>query len=76
MIRPARLPVPPLQMDAQLAAEFVGERSRADFLRRVGDVYPRPTARIGRRDLWLRADLETAVNRLHGREPQSLADEL
>jgi len=76
MTTPSRLAVPPLQMDAETAAQYVGERSRATFLSRVGEVYPRPTARLGRRDLWLRGDLEKAVDLLHGRGPSRLAEDL
>jgi hypothetical protein len=49
-------------MGPELAAAYVGENSVDEFLRRVrrGE-YPKPRIAEGRRLLWLRDDLDTAI---------------
>ena len=69
----SRAPVIPLgcwprRMNADLAAGYCGERSVEAFLRRVGKDYPEPRVREGRRQLWLRDDLDRAI------VPPELAD--
>jgi hypothetical protein len=51
----------PRQMCAVLAAAYCGEVKVEDFLARVGTVYPYPRVRDGRRQLWLRDDLDRAL---------------
>jgi hypothetical protein len=52
----------PRRMGPDLAAGYVGESSVCGFLRRVrkGE-YPKPQIAEGRRLLWLRDDLDTAI---------------
>ena len=52
----------PRRMGAALAAGYVGESCVDDFLRRVrkGE-YPKPQIAEGRRQLWLRDDLDAAI---------------
>jgi len=51
----------PRRMAAELAAAYCGERSVDAFLRRVGREYPNPRIAEGRRRLWLRDDLDSAI---------------
>jgi hypothetical protein len=51
----------PRQMCAAFAAAYCGEVKIEDFLDRVGAVYPYPRVRDGRRQLWLRDDLDRAL---------------
>lgn len=44
-----------------LAAGYVGEPSVDAFLKRVGQEYPQPRVAEGRRQLWLRDDLDAAI---------------
>jgi hypothetical protein len=48
-------------MSAELAAGYCGEPSTDAFLKRVGKEYPRPRVMDGRRQLWLRDDLDQAI---------------
>jgi hypothetical protein len=48
-------------MSAELAAGYCGERTVEDFVRRVGSDYPQPRVNEGRRQLWLRDDLDKAI---------------
>jgi len=48
-------------MAADLAAAYCGERSVDAFLKRVGKEYPNPRVAEGRRRLWLKDDLDSAI---------------
>jgi hypothetical protein len=48
-------------MSAELAAAYCGEPTVEAFLKRVGSEYPRPRVKEGRRQLWLRDDLDRAI---------------
>jgi hypothetical protein len=48
-------------MFAELAAGYCGERSVEAFMSRVGTEYPLPRVKEGRRQLWLRSDLDMAI---------------
>ena len=51
----------PRRMPASLAAGYCGEATIEGFLSRVGKEYPWPRVREGRRQLWLREDLDRAI---------------
>jgi hypothetical protein len=51
----------PRRMSAELAAAYCGEYSVQAFMRRVGREYPQPRVKDGRRQLWLRDDLDAAI---------------
>lgn len=51
----------PRRMSAELAAAYCGEYSVEAFMRRVGREYPQPRVKEGRRQLWLRDDLDQAI---------------
>jgi hypothetical protein len=51
----------PSRMCAAHAAAYVGEVSVEAFMRRVGSDYPLPRVKDGRRQLWLRDDLDRAL---------------
>ena len=51
----------PRRMGADLAAGYCGEPSVDAFLKRVGREYPLPRVNEGRRRLWLRDDLDSAI---------------
>ena len=51
----------PRRMSAELAAAYCGEATASAFLKRVGSEYPQPRVRDGRRQLWLRDDLDHAI---------------
>jgi hypothetical protein len=61
--RPAIIPAGswPRRMCAQLAAGYCGEPSVEAFMARVGHEYPKPRIADGRRQLWLRDDLDAAI---------------
>jgi hypothetical protein len=61
--RPPTIPAGswPRRMGAALAAGYVGEVSVETFLKRVGQEYPKPRVAEGRRQLWLRDDLDAAI---------------
>src|SRR5215510_4299429 len=63
MTRPAIIPLGswPRRMCAELAAGYCGEPSVEAFLSRVGKEYPHPRIKEGRRQLWLRDDLDRAI---------------
>lgn len=48
-------------MTADIAAEYMGERSVEAFQRRVGKVYPKPRKIRGRGAVWLKQDLDRVV---------------
>jgi hypothetical protein len=51
-------------MRATTAAAYLDEVSVDSFRRRVGSVYPRPVKISGRGELWLREDLDKAIDQL------------
>ena len=61
--RPAIIPAGswPRRMCADVAAAYCGEKTVDAFLKRVGDEYPNPRVREGKRRLWLRDDLDSAI---------------
>jgi hypothetical protein len=61
--RPATIPTGswPRRMAAELAAAYCGEQSVDAFLKRVGKEYPNPRVAEGRRRLWLKDDLDSAI---------------
>ena len=63
MTRPAIIPAGswPRRMSAEIAAGYCGELTVEAFLKRVGKEYPRPRVKEGRRQLWLRDDLDRAI---------------
>ena len=48
-------------MSAAYAAGYCGELSVEAFLKKVGTEYPLPRVQDGRRQLWLRDDLDRAI---------------
>lgn len=53
----------PARLSPALAAGYCGEPSVESFLRRVRSAeYPAPTVDQGKRRLWLRTDLDKAIN--------------
>ena len=63
MTRPAIIPSGswPRRMAAELAAAYCGEKNVDAFLERVGTEYPQPRVKDGRRQLWLKEDLDGAI---------------
>ncbi|MGF6431468.1 hypothetical protein ABIE91_006688 [Bradyrhizobium elkanii] len=61
--RPAAIPAGswPRRMPVDLAAGYCGEPTAEAFLKRVGKEYPLPRVKDGRRQLWLRDDLDAAI---------------
>jgi hypothetical protein len=51
----------PRRMTAAYAAGYCGELTVGAFLKRVGHDYPLPRVKDGRRQLWLRDDLDNAI---------------
>jgi hypothetical protein len=51
----------PRRMTAAIAAGYCGEMTVEAFLKRVGIEYPQPRIKQGRRQLWLRDDLDAAI---------------
>lgn len=51
----------PRRMPAAIAAGYCGEPTVESFLKRVGTEYPQPRIKEGRRQLWLRDDLDRAI---------------
>lgn len=51
----------PRRMPAEIAAGYCGESTVEAFLKRVGSEYPQPRIKEGRRQLWLRDDLDRAI---------------
>lgn len=62
-LRPVAIPVGswPRRMPVDLAAGYVGETSVEGFLKRIGKDYPQPRICEGRRQLWLKDDLDRAI---------------
>jgi hypothetical protein len=62
-LRPQDFPHWPRRMNAELAAAYCGEASARAFLTRVGadKEFPLPRVREGRRVLWLKDDLDKAM---------------
>jgi hypothetical protein len=62
-LRPVAIPIGsrPRRMAADLAAGYVGEKSVEGFLKRIGKDYPKPRVCEGRRQLWLRDDLDRTI---------------
>lgn len=77
--RPALIPLGawPRRMGPDLAAGYVGENNVDEFLRRVrrGE-YPRPQIAEGRRQLWLRDDLDAAILLAELVPPRDVAGDL
>lgn len=63
MTRPAIIPAGswPRRMSVGTAAAYCGESTVEAFLKRVGKEYPRPRVKEGRRQLWLKDDLDRAI---------------
>jgi hypothetical protein len=76
--RPVTIPAGswPRRMGTNLAAAYVGERSVDDFLKRVGREYPLPRVKEGRRQLWLRDDLDQAILPPELLSPRDLVEDL
>ena len=64
MSRPALIPSGswPRRMSAAYAAGYCGEPSVEAFIARVGSEYPAPVIDQGRRRLWLKDQLDLAIN--------------
>ena len=60
MVRSAIIPAGswPRRMPAAIAAGYCGELTVEAFLKRVGTEYPQPRVKEGKRQLWLRDDLD------------------
>ena len=63
-------------MTAELAAGYCGEASVEAFLARVGKEYPKPRVSKGRRQLWLRDDLDQAILPDVLRQDRDVAEDL
>jgi hypothetical protein len=63
-------------MCAELAAAYCGEGSIKAFMDRVGREYPQPRVKDGRRQLWLRDDLDQAILPSDLTTPRDLAEDL
>ncbi len=64
MSRPALVPsgLWPPRMPVEMAAGYCGERSAESFLREVrAGTYPEPAVKRGRRQIWLKTDLDQVV---------------
>lgn len=78
MSRPAVIPSGswPRRMCAELAAAYCGEPTVEAFMARVGKEYPRPRVHEGRRQLWLRDDLDKAILPDDLRRDRDVAEDL
>jgi hypothetical protein len=78
MTRPAIIPTGswPRRMCAQFAAGYCGEATAEAFVARVGREYPQPRIKEGRRQLWLRDDLDQAILPPDLALPRDLAEDL
>jgi hypothetical protein len=78
MSRPAVIPLGswPRRMCAELAAGYCGEPTVEAFIARVGKEYPRPRVQEGRRQLWLRDDLDQAILPDDLRRDRDVAEDL
>lgn len=63
-------------MSAELAAGYCGESSVEAFMERVGKEYPHPRVHEGRRQLWLRDDLDQAMLPEELRHDRDVAEDL
>jgi hypothetical protein len=63
-------------MAADLAAAYCGESTVQAFVKRVGREYPKPRVNDGRRQLWLRDDLDAAILPPELATPRDLAEDL
>jgi len=61
-------------MEAGLAAGYCGELYVEEFRKRVGREYPHPRVKEGRRELWLKDDLDAAI--ASASERNDLAEDL
>lgn len=64
MTRPALIPpgLWPPRMPVEMAAGYCGERSAEVFLREVrAGSYPAPAIKRGRRQIWLKDDLDRVI---------------
>ena len=52
----------PARMSVEMAAGYCGERSAEAFLCRIGTEYPEPVVKAGRRQLWLKDDLDNVIS--------------
>jgi hypothetical protein len=66
----------PRRMTADLAATYCGEPTARAFLKRVGSEYPQPRVSEGRRQLWLKDDLDKAILPPELAEPRDLSEDL
>jgi hypothetical protein len=66
----------PRRMCAELAAGYCGEPSVEAFMARVGADYPPPRVNEGRRQLWLRDDLDQAILPEDLRRDRDVAEDL
>ena len=79
MSRPALIPAGswPRRMGAELAAGYCGESTAEAFISRVHNgEYPRPRVAEGRRQLWLRDDLDNAILPPDLQQARDLAEDL
>ncbi len=76
--RPASLPYWPRRMNVAMAAAYCGEASTRAFLARVGPTkeFPLPRVREGRRVLWLKDDLDKAMEPRAGESERDIAGDL
>lgn len=63
----------PALMRAKTAAAHVDEASVEAFRRRVGSLYPKPVRISGRGEVWLRDDLDKAIDQISNR-PDKIRD--
>lgn len=64
-------------MTADIAAAYCAEKSVGAFRKRVPRYYPRPTHVPGRGQLWLKEDLDRALQKMVGDgEPVDAAEAL
>jgi hypothetical protein len=66
----------PARMPVKLAAGYCGEPTVNAFMSRVGIEYPQPRVNEGRRRLWLKADLDQAIETDDPRRIPDVAEDL
>jgi len=64
----------PRRMGSDLAAAYCGETYVEEFLKRVGREYPHPRFAEGRRQFWLKDDLDSRI--APSTVPNDLAEDL
>jgi hypothetical protein len=78
MVRPPIFPPNawPARMPVEMAAGYCGERSAEAFLCRVGTEYPKPAVKTGRRQLWLKDELDNAIkaDRTPSHQPEAMIE--